>query len=646
MEPQPVAPAPPSAAPVPARRSRPERSGDPRRRDARTRRLARDVRGCRVPRVYTPPLAVGTPGPCGCGCALRPDVLDAHGDIATRATSLGFDVIDWARESLLVDLLPWQEWLLIHALELRPDGRFRFRNVVVLVARQNGKSLLSQVLSLYSICVLGRRTVLSAAQDLDTAEDVWEHAVEMATEEDEDGTPVRPDVYEMVKHVSRVNGKKALILTSGERYKVKAANRKAGRGLTGDLIILDELREQQNWDAWGAITKTTQARPDAQVWSLSNAGDITSVVLRHLRLKAHRELGDPDGFVKAADLEASAPDDLDVESINEALRQGEVDELNSWLDDGDDWDFADAVSLADLQVDTSTLALFEWSAAPGSSLYDVDAWAQANPSMNYVRGDTSLTSGNLKAAADGDPEWVFRTENMCQWPEGQLAGLFPTGAWVAGLNDPLMLPSGLKVVRERDKIRGKRWVCVDVAQDQSFSYVVAVGQSSDGRWQAVVAAAERGTEWLRPWLQERRDDIVAVCAQGRGAPVSGWLDAAEKDPRFPVRLVRWEGADLVAGFNQFFAAVRDCAFWHNPQPVLDHAADRATPKDIPGGRLVDRLKSPCDAAPLVGVAGAWWLSQRKIHAAPPPPAPGFVRSSDSSASALPDFLKLEPGLAV
>lgn len=82
--------------------------------------------GSRTPRVWTPPLR-----------ELKPDVLDDDGNIIEPATSLGFDVIEWARESLKVDLLPWQEWLLIHALELLPNGRLRFRTVLVLVARQN-----------------------------------------------------------------------------------------------------------------------------------------------------------------------------------------------------------------------------------------------------------------------------------------------------------------------------------------------------------------------------------------------------------------------------------------------------------------------------------------------------------------------------
>lgn len=630
MGPLPGASAPPSEG----RRQRRSRSGDPRKRDAR-KRLARDVRGRTEPRIWTKPLR-----------ELKPDVLDAAGNIVEPATSLGFDVIEWARESLLVDLLPWQEWLLVHALELLPNGRFRFRNVVLLVARQNGKSTLSQVLSLYFLCVLGRRTVLTTAQDLDTAEEIWQGAVDLMLEVDDDTEqPVRPDVFGLVKHVSMVNGKKALILRSGERYKVKAANRRAGRGLTGDLVVLDELREHQSWDAWGAITKTIQARPDAQVWALSNAGDITSVVLRHLRMKAHAALGDPDGINAEAAAAASAPSEVDVDAVNEALRRGEVDELNSWLDGDEDWDFAET-DLDDLEVDAETLGIFEWSAAPGSGLYDVEAWAQANPAMNFVRAETSLTSGNLKSSADSDPEWVFRTENMCQWPDGAITGLFPPGRWEERQNKPLALPSGIEVVRQADKITGPSWLGVDQSQDGSWAFVARVGQSADGRWQGEIVAAQRGTDWLKPWLVRRVDQIAAVTAQGRGAPISGWLNDVTKDPELArVRFVRWEGADLIPGHQAGFAAVRDGLLWHNRQPALDLAAERAKGNELTGGRVIDRLKSPVDAAPLIALFGGWWLSQRPNRKAPPPPPPAAVKTGGASTT-LPEFLRLDSGLKV
>jgi phage terminase large subunit-like protein len=57
-------------------------------------------------------------------------------------------VIEFARLFLGLELRPWQKWLLIHALELTPDGRYRFRKVVIIVGRQNGKTKLIEVLAL------------------------------------------------------------------------------------------------------------------------------------------------------------------------------------------------------------------------------------------------------------------------------------------------------------------------------------------------------------------------------------------------------------------------------------------------------------------------------------------------------------------
>jgi phage terminase large subunit-like protein len=81
-----------------------------------------------------------------------------------------------------MDLLPWQRWLLIHLLELREDGTLRFRTVVVLVARQNGKSTLSQVLALWFMYVYGAALVIGTAQDLDVAEEIWQGAVDLVEE--------------------------------------------------------------------------------------------------------------------------------------------------------------------------------------------------------------------------------------------------------------------------------------------------------------------------------------------------------------------------------------------------------------------------------------------------------------------------------
>lgn len=502
--------------------------------------------GSQTPRIFTPPLRR-----------------------LTRKTTLGFACIEFAEQVCGITLYPWQRWLLIHALELHPDGGFRFRTVVVLVARQQGKSMLSVVLSLFFMYVLARELVIGTAQDLDVAEEIWQEAVDLIEE--------TPELDALKKRVIKVNGKKALELVSGERYKVKAANRRAGRGLSGELILLDELREHQTFDAWGAITKTTIARPDAQVWALSNAGDVTSIVLRHLREKAHAALGDPDGIT------ADGP-------LVDADGAAELEEILGEDFGGD------------------TLGIFEWSAPPGADLDDRDAWAQANPAL----GHGFVTERTLASARATDPEWVFRTECMCQWADGSLVGPFPPGSWEAGTDSNSRIDSD-----------SRRTWCVDVSHDRSMSYICVAGFREDGDPHVEVVAQRAGTAWVADWFGEkdsRRQWPVAV--QWRGAPASSLVTDLEAVDG--LTLIEWQGSALGAGTGAFYDAVRaETAegekahrVWHRPQPVLDVPAATAVIKPLGESYVWSRAKSPTDAAPLVAATGALWALTQ--HAAEKP----------------------------
>jgi len=217
----------------------------------------------------------------------------------TPETSKGFELIEFAR-IIGTPLLPWQERVAIRALELHPDGSYRFRTVVVIVARQNGKTHLSKVLALWKMYLDGAQMVLGVAQDLSIAKEVWEGAVDLATASDVlraeiDGPP------------RRANGQETFKITNGARYKISAATRSAGRGLSVDHLTFDEIREQRNFDAWSALSKTTNARPNAQIWCISNMGDERSVVLNHLRESALSGANDSIGI-----FEYSAPPDADI----------------------------------------------------------------------------------------------------------------------------------------------------------------------------------------------------------------------------------------------------------------------------------------------------------------------------------------------
>src|ERR1035437_8753259 len=158
--------------------------------------------GFESPRIFTPPLRK-----------------------LTRKTTAGFALIDFTRDILGMDLLPWQKWLAIHALELLPDGAFRFRTVILLVARQNGKSTFLQILALFFMYVRGAVLVIGTAQNLDIAEEVWQGAVDIALDV--------PELEVEIEKINKTNGKKSLELSTGERYKVQAANRRGGRGMRG-----------------------------------------------------------------------------------------------------------------------------------------------------------------------------------------------------------------------------------------------------------------------------------------------------------------------------------------------------------------------------------------------------------------------------
>jgi hypothetical protein len=505
--------------------------------------MAQALLGNEVPRVFTPPLRELTP-----------------------ETTLGYALISFAI-MIGVPLLPWQQWLAIHMLELLPNEAFRFRTVILLVARQNGKSTFAQVLALFFMYVLEVPLVLSTAQNLDIAEEVFAGGVEIAQNVEELAVSIDREV--------RVNGKRALELVNGARWKVQAASRRGGRGLSGDLVMLDELREHQTWAAWSAISKTTMARENSIVFALSNAGDISSVVLRHLRMMAHKALGDPDGLWI---------DPVTGEPIVEELIDVEDDELPT-----DD-----------------SLGIFEWSAKPGRSIRDRKGWQEANPSLGHT-----ITEKAILAALTSDPEWTFRTEVLCQWFDGATEGPFPAGSW-AGSTDPES-----KLAADTRVIYG-----LDMGHDREMARIVIAGFRDDGKVHVELVASRAGTDWIIPWLTDdaRKRKPAGVVWQLNGAPISSLTDNLRKSN---LPLIEWAGSDLSRATGQFYDAIahlddheqHDPLIFHRPQPALDVAANTALPKASGDGWLWDRSKSPADISPLVAATGAVWaLLNREVVA--------------------------------
>ena len=255
--------------------------------------------GKQTPRLWTPPL--------------RP---------LNRRTSRGYEVVEFA-ELAGEPFLPWGQWLVKHAMELKPDGTFRFRVILVLAGRQNTKSSIKRTVSLWRLYMDGAKTILGLAQDVALAREQWQLAQETIHG--------NPDLEAEWGGVRNVNGDERFWLRGGGRYLIKAMNRKAGRGYSIDEANIDELREQHDWKAWSAVSKTLMARENAQLWAMSNAGDDESVVLNQLR----------DAALAGRD---------------------------------------------------PSIGIFEWSAPEGCELDDPKAWQQSNPGLGHVISEQAIRS--------------------------------------------------------------------------------------------------------------------------------------------------------------------------------------------------------------------------------------------------------------
>ena len=324
--------------------------------------MAASIKGKTAPRLWTPPLRK-----------------------LTRATTHGYAIADFA-DAIGEPFLPWQRWLAIHAMELMPDGSYRFGIVLVLVSRQQGKSTAKRTISLWRLYIDGAKLILGVAQDVSLAREQWQYCL--------DTIQASPDLSADLGQVRRVNGDEwfrlaaeldargenpdereleyddddldeSLTLEGGGRYKIAASNRKAGRGLSVDELNIDELREQRSWAAWSALSKTTLARPDSQIWCMSNAGDEESVVLNQLR---------------------------------EAALSGK----------------------------NPRIGLFEWSAPDGCDLDDLDAIRQSCPGLGYT-----ISLADIELARDTDPPNVYRCLDVAT-PVLTSGGILPIGKLQAG----------------------------------------------------------------------------------------------------------------------------------------------------------------------------------------------------------------------
>ena len=464
-------------------------------------------------------------------------------------TSLGFAAIEYAKTILEMELYPWQEWALVHALEivgnLDAEWHFRFRTVGFLVSRQNGKTALSKVIASFFLNVLRVETVFGTSLSMEKAEEVWEEVI--AEQE------THKELSRDIQQIARRNGGKKLVLTGLRTYKVGAPTRRAGRGDANDLVMLDEVREHRDWETWSAAVASTNAKPNGMVVCFSNAGDPDSIVLRQLRSQAIEQI---DG-TKANDFGGN--------------------------------------------VDSDSLGWFEWSSPEGAETGDMDALAQANPALGYGR----LTERALLSNRATFPELKFRAECMCQQVETILPEPFPDGAWKNCTDDTSEIAPESELFWGIDMSQDRKWTVISVCgmRDDGNYHVEIVERRIGTEW---------AVDWFRSRVDKYGGMNLSFQGRGAPVSglaeqictIDGVHRLAMEGPELSAGWNRfWDAVASSANVGDGETPRGGVKVFHLTQPILDMPARTCQLRNLGGGvQLPDRNKSPDDISPLMAVA--------------------------------------------
>lgn len=205
-------------------------------------------------------------------------------------------------------LMPWQQLVADVGLELDESGRPAYREVVVTVPRQNGKTTLMLAWELHR-CLLwtgNRQVVVYGSTDGNAARKkllldqlpILEHSELAATLLPKD------------QGVRKAAGQESFNFRNGSRLEVMGSSESALHGRTIDMAVADEVWDDLDDRREQAVLPAMATRPEGQYLVISTAGTASSVYLRR-KVDHGRESVGADVGSGTAYFEWSAPEDAD-----------------------------------------------------------------------------------------------------------------------------------------------------------------------------------------------------------------------------------------------------------------------------------------------------------------------------------------------
>lgn len=272
----------------------------------------------------------------------------------------------WMMEQAGKPLLPWQEYVVSLILARRADGRFAAFETALNVPRQNGKNVVVEARELYGLFLdPDCKTITHSAHEYRTAKNAFENMQTLVRQ-----TPMLwsrvlgaegKNYLEDVRGIRNSAAEMSITLNDGSKLRYQTRSKDGGRGLTGDVVILDEAYDLTS-DEIAAMMPTMAARSEngsPQIIYSSSAGMLSSEVWASIR--------------------------------DRGIAGGE-----------------------------ERLLYLEWSAPDEAESDDMDALYQSNPSLGYLISEEYVRESELRAL----PDEQFRRERLGIWARiGDESGL-------------------------------------------------------------------------------------------------------------------------------------------------------------------------------------------------------------------------------
>lgn len=335
------------------------------------------------------------------------------------------------------------------------DDRFAALEAALIQARQNGKT--GGVLAPLALLAAIRRPdqlIVWSAHRYKTSHEAFLSLLRIVK--------TTPEVEARVSKVSFSNGEEAFEFHNGSRIVFIARSQASGRGLSGDLVILDEALFLTA-EMMGALMPTLSARPDPLVVYASSAGLATSAVLHDVKDRG-RAGNDPSlVYVEWCAPPSGACATRDCDHHRDAV---------------------------------------------GCMLDDPANWRAANPA--HVRGRISARYIAAERRSLNPSE--FARERLGWWDEKGRGGLFHLPAWWKRQDD--RTTPGPRVS-----------FALHVTPDRAWSSVAVASRRGDGALHLEIIEHREGVSWVAPYLTDltanhKPQALVIAGAMAAGALAS------------------------------------------------------------------------------------------------------------------------------